>query len=235
PAQAAAATAARPATTTSSAVQARPEQAEDAPKAGSVATEPERPADTLPADDKKVPTPEAGATRSDAEAMESPPEQPAVMDAETKVEGAPSAPKAPKVSKDDAVAPKTAPTGASADLTKLERERFETMPGPNVEVPHEEPKPVALERLEDPDEVYRQVLEEQRAQGSSPQVAEARAKVARVKAERGIRRAGTPAARPTPPVESGAPRAEEPQPPQGPVAPEGGTGSAGPPEGSGDG
>nr|MDQ3915889.1 hypothetical protein [Actinomycetota bacterium] len=221
PAQTVAATGARPATTTASAVQARPEQAEDAPKAGSVATEPERPVDTVPAEDEKVATPESGPTKSDAEQMESPPEQPAKMDAETKVEGAPSAPKAPSVSAEDAVAPKTeAPAGAGADLTSLERERFESMPGPNVEVPHEAPKPVALERLEDPDEVYRQVLEEQRTKGSSPQVAEARAKVARVKAERGIRRAGTPqAARPTPPVESGAPRAEEPQPPQGPVAP----------------
>ena len=240
PAQTVAATGARPATTTSSAVQARPEQAEDAPKAGSVATTPERPADTVPADDqKKVATPEGGATKSDAAAMESPPEQPAVMDAETKVEGAPSAPSAPKtpsVSKDEAVAPKTeAPTGGGADLTNLEKERFESMPGPNVEVPHEAPKPVALERLEDPDEVYRQVLEEQRAKGSSPQVAEARAKVARVKAERGIRRAGTPESRPTPPVEGGAPKAEEPQPPQGPVAPEEGRGaaSAGPQDGDG--
>ncbi len=73
--------------------------------------------------------------------------------------------------------------------------------------------------------VYERVLAEQQAKGSSPQVAEARAKVARVKAERGIRRAGTPdTARPTPPVEGGAPKAEEPHPPQGPVAPEGGEG-----------
>jgi NADH-quinone oxidoreductase subunit I len=222
PAQTVAATGARPATTTSSAVQARPEQAEDAPKAGSVATTPERPADTVPADDqKKVATPEAGATKSEAAAMESPPEQPAKMDAQTKVDGSPSAPSGPSVSKDDPVAPKSeSPTGAGADLTKLEKERLQAMPGPNVEVPHEAPKPVALERLEDPEEVYRQVLEEQRAKGSSPQVAEARAKVARVKAERGIRRAGTPeSSRPAPPVEGGAPRAEEPQPPQGPVAP----------------
>jgi NADH-quinone oxidoreductase subunit I len=251
-----AATGARPATTTSSAVQARPEQAEDAPKAGSVTTTPERPADTLPADEKKVATPGSGATKSDAAQMESPPEQPAKMDAETKVEGAPSAPKAESVSVEEKVEAKTVPpTGAGstgdgpspggAELTDLEKERFEAMPGPNVEVPHEEPKPVALERLEDPEEVYRQVLEEQRAKGSSPQVAEARAKVARVKAERGIRRAGTPAERPSPPVEGGAPRAEDPddsalggavpQPPQGPVAPEEdpqGPAPAGPQDGS---
>jgi NADH-quinone oxidoreductase subunit I len=218
PVETVAATGARPATTTSSAVQTRPEQAEDAPKAGTFATEPGRTVDTLPDADKKEPTPGGGATKSDAAAMESPPEQPAVMDAQTKAEGTPSAPSAPEsksVSVEDAVAPKTeAPTGGSADLTALEKERLQAMPGPNVEVPNEPPKPVALERLEDPEEVYRQVLEEQRAKGSSPQVAEARAKVARVKAERGIRRAGTPEAeRPTPPVEGGAPRSEDPNAP----------------------
>jgi hypothetical protein len=61
-----------------------------------------------------------------------------------------------------------------------------------VEVPHEEPHPVSLEPEEDPDAVYRAVLAEQLDKGSSPQVAEARAKVARVKAERGIPRAPTP-------------------------------------------
>ena len=218
PAQTVAATGARPATTTSSAVQARPEQAEDAPKAGSAATTADRPADTAP---------------KAQEPVESPPEQPAKLAAETTTEGAPATPKAEAVAAEDKVDPKTpAPTGAAADLTDLEKARFEAQPGPNVEVPHEAPQPVALERLEDPEEVYRQVLEEQRAKGSSPQVAEARAKVARVKAERGIRRAGTPAERPTPPVEGGAPKAEgpdastlggavEPHPPQGPVAPEG--------------
>ena len=201
PAAAAPETAARPPTATSSAVQTRPQQAEDAP----------------------------------APPAESPPEEPAKMDAETKVEGAPSDPGAPSVSVEEKVEPETTPpTGAGAQLTSAERAQFEAMPGPNVEVPHEEPQPVALERLEDPEQVYRQVLDEQRTQGSSPQVAEARAKVARVKAERGIRRAGTPpdAARPTPPEPGGAPRAEgpenpapggadEPQPEQGPVAPEG--------------
>jgi len=65
-------------------------------------------------------------------------------------------------------------------------------PGPNVEVPHETPQPTALTPTEDPDEVYAQVLKEQQAKGSSPQVAEARAKVARVKAERGIARGQAP-------------------------------------------
>ncbi|MDQ3954083.1 MAG: hypothetical protein M3285_00845, partial [Actinomycetota bacterium] len=84
---------------------------------------------------------------------------------------------------------------------------------------------------EDPEEVYRRVRQEQMEKGSSPQVAEARAKVARVKAQRGVRRQTTPveapapepsaptAGRPTEPEPSGAPRADEPRPEQGPVAP----------------
>jgi formate hydrogenlyase subunit 6/NADH:ubiquinone oxidoreductase subunit I len=67
-------------------------------------------------------------------------------------------------------------------------------PGPNVEIPHEAPRPVALDPTEDPETVYQQVLKEQLEKGSSPQVAEARAKVARVKAERGIKRGPTPVA-----------------------------------------
>ena len=74
------------------------------------------------------------------------------------------------------------------------------------------------------------MLEEQLAKGSSPQVAEARAKVARVKAERRVGRTPTPVhtdkpvpsaptrGEPAPPTPPGAPEAEEPQPEQGPVA-----------------
>jgi formate hydrogenlyase subunit 6/NADH:ubiquinone oxidoreductase subunit I len=108
---------------------------------------------------------------------------------------------------------------------------YEETPGTNVAVPHEEPRPVALEKTEDPEKVYAQVLKEQLEAGSSPQVAEARAKVARVKAERGIKRGPTPIqtdkmvpsaptkGAPPEPSPSGAPEAKEPQPPQGPVAP----------------
>lgn len=39
---------------------------------------------------------------------------------------------------------------------------------------------------EDPEEVYRRVLEEEQQKGSSPQVAEARAKAARIRAQRGL-------------------------------------------------
>jgi hypothetical protein len=102
---------------------------------------------------------------------------------------------------------------------------------PNVTVPHEAPRPVALERTEDPEQVYKDVLQQQLDKGSSPQVAEARAKVARVKAERGIKRGPTPVATekrvPSAPTKgqpaeaepSGAPEATTPQPDPGPVAP----------------
>ena len=116
-------------------------------------------------------------------------------------------------------------------LTEEQVAQYQAEPGPNVEVPHEAPKPVALERTEDPEAVYQQVLQEQKDKGSSPQVAEARAKVARVKAERGIKRGPTPVEvdKPVPsaptkgqPAEaepSGAPEAKEVQPDPGPVAP----------------
>jgi hypothetical protein len=90
---------------------------------------------------------------------------------------------------------------------------------------------VALEPVDDPQAVYDQVLKEQLDAGSSPQVAQARAKVARVKAERGIKRGPTPVEvdKPVPSAPtkaerddagpSGAPSADEPQRPQGPVAP----------------
>jgi formate hydrogenlyase subunit 6/NADH:ubiquinone oxidoreductase subunit I len=102
---------------------------------------------------------------------------------------------------------------------------------PNVQVPHEEPRPVALEPAEDSNAIYQQVLQEQLDKGSSPQVAEARARVARAKAERGIKRGPTPVevekpvpsapmkGQQQPPEPSGAPKAETPQPDPGPVAP----------------
>ena len=118
-----------------------------------------------------------------------------------------------------------------AQLTADQVARFQAEPGPNVEVPHEAPHPVALERTEDPEAVYQQVLKEQKEKGSSPQVAEARAKVARVKAERGIKRGPTPVevekpvpsaptkGQPAEPEAGGAPEAKDIQPDPGPVAP----------------
>ncbi len=124
--------------------------------------------------------------------------------------------------------------GPHGALSDEERARFQESPGPNVEVPQETPQPVALQPTEDPEAVYQQVLKEQLDKGSSPQVAEARAKVARVKAERGIKRGPTPietdkmvpSAPPkghrAPQEPSGAPEAKQITPEPGPVAPEDG-------------
>jgi NADH-quinone oxidoreductase subunit I len=197
----------RPATATASAVETRPEQEAAAPAGGQAA----------PAEEK--------------------PE----MTAETKEQGVPSA---PEVAKDPEPTPApggdTPPSAGSEAEVEETREhkltdeqvaQYQESPGPNVEVPHEAPKPVALERTEDPEAVYEQVLQEQKDKGSSPQVAEARAKVARVKAERGIKRGPTPmeVEKPVPsaptkgqPVESkpsGAPEAKDITPDPGPVAP----------------
>ena len=91
--------------------------------------------------------------------------------------------------------------------------------------------PAAPASGEDPQAVYERILQEQRDKGSSPQVAEARAKVARVKAERGLRSSVAPApapdpvpsapqqTRPSEPEPSGAPEASSPEPESGPVAP----------------
>nr|MBA2725525.1 4Fe-4S binding protein [Actinomycetota bacterium] len=92
----------------------------------------------------------------------------------------------------------------------------------NVEVPHEPPRPTALEPAPDAEAIYSKVLEEQLAKGSSRQVAEARAKVAQAKAAKGIKRGPTPleVAKPVPsatpkghdePVPSGAPAATGPE------------------------
>jgi formate hydrogenlyase subunit 6/NADH:ubiquinone oxidoreductase subunit I len=127
------------------------------------------------------------------------------------------------------------PAGAPAESTEPalsaeDKAAFSEQPGPNVEVPHEAPRPVSLQPTEDAEAVYQAVLEEQKQKGSSPQVAEARARVARAKAERGIQRGPTPLAvdKPVPsaptkghaePEPSGAPEAKAPEPDPGPVAP----------------
>jgi NADH-quinone oxidoreductase chain I len=210
---------ARPATQTSSAAAARPAQAAAAPKAPTAAPTAARPKESEPGVD---------AERGAAAKAESPPQasaaQPAPVDqapATTPVEEREGEP-APEVVEEAEKAAGEQDVGAAEARV------------PNVEVPHEAPRPVALEPVEDPEAVYRQVLEEQRNKGASPQVAEARAKVARVKAERGIRRGPTPvnvekpvpsaptkaeqAEAPAEPAPSGAPKAEEPAPEQGPVA-----------------
>ena len=104
---------------------------------------------------------------------DAPAEQPAEATQETKATEVPEAPE-------------------QAPAPPPETEPEQPAPMPNVTVPQEARRPVALERTEDPDQVYEQVLKEQIDKGSSRQVAEARAKVARVKAERGIKRGPTP-------------------------------------------
>lgn len=151
--------------------------------------------------------------------------------------------KGPDTKQPEAIAsPTEAASPAPADERAGEAEKRETQaaataqaaakePGPNVQIPNEPPRPIALEHTEDPESVYKDVLQEQLDKGSSPQVAEARAKVARVKAERGIKRGPTPIQTekmvPSAPTKGqppeaepgGAPMAEEPKPEQGPVAP----------------
>lgn len=123
------------------------------------------------------------------------------------------------------------PEAPAPALTEEQKAEFQESPGPNVEVPHETPQPVALHPTEDPEAVYQQVLQEQLDKGSSPQVAEARAKVARVKAQRGIKRGPAPIqtdkmvpsaptkGHPVPEEPSGAPEARNITPDPGPVAP----------------
>ncbi len=190
-----AATGARPATETTSAVTERPAQAAAAPAEGTAAPTAARPKESEPgvrpergAAAEAAPTAEAApATAPTEEKAPGPTEKregkPAPeLEAEAATEaGAPAGRESPP--QEEAPPPDDAP----APLKPGE--------GPTiaqVEVPHEEPHPVTLAPAEDPDAVYQTVLKQQLDKGSSPQVAEARAKVARVKAERGIPRAPTP-------------------------------------------
>jgi len=150
--------------------------------------------------------------------------------AETPPAAAPPA-ETPKAAEPKAAEPEPEAEPEPAKLSDEVVAQYQAEPGPNVEVPHEAPHPVALERTEDPEAVYQQVLQEQKDKGSSPQVAEARAKVARVKAERGIKRGPTPVevekpvpsaptkGRPAEPEPGGAPEAKGIEPEPGPVAP----------------
>jgi NADH-quinone oxidoreductase subunit I len=170
---------------------------------------------TVEATGAQPPTTTASAVEARPEQAAIAPKAPAAMEQETK---ATDVPEAPRLEAPEPAAPAATPEEPQA-------------PTPNVTVPHEARRPVALERTEDPEQVYQQVLEEQIAKGSSRQVAEARAKVARVKAERGIKRGPTPVqvdkpvpsaptkGQPAEPEASGAPEATEPKPEQGPVKP----------------
>jgi formate hydrogenlyase subunit 6/NADH:ubiquinone oxidoreductase subunit I len=182
-------------TQTSSAAEARPEQAADVPKA-----------------------PTAAPTASKQETSE---EKSPQATSDTQVDEGIAPDKAESLPEE-----RSAPKGEAA--ATAEARTAEGMPATTEPAPTrpKEPPPSAAEL----DEVYEEVLEEQLAKGSSPQVAEARAKVARVKAERRVGRTPTPVhtdkpvpSAPTrgeasPPTPPGAPGAEEPQPDQGPVA-----------------
>ena len=226
----------------------RPEQAQRQPAAAATAAPPESKASSSQVDagETKSDQPEgrAQATEEKAPAGEGKPEAAVATDSGAQPDGVKSSTEAASPEQfdkpaEDKAATTTAPErGASTEeeeptapsLSAEEKAQFQESPGPNVEVPHEAPKPIALERTEDPDAVYQQVLQEQMDKGSSPQVAEARAKVARVKAERGIKRGPTPIetekmvpsaptqGQPTPQEPSGAPEATEITPDPGPVA-----------------
>jgi NADH-quinone oxidoreductase subunit I len=122
---------------------------------------------------------------------------------------------APRVSSPAARASAPAPAPAEAAPAVPEPATAEPLPGPKRA---SEPEPAAAGPVpapapaEDPQAVYDAVLKEQLERGSSPQVAEARAKVARVKAERGIARPGVP-----PPMK--APETAESGPGQTPAVP----------------
>jgi NADH-quinone oxidoreductase subunit I len=192
------ATGARPATETSSAAAARPAQAAAAPKEGTAAPTAARPKESEPGVDAA--RGEQAAARSvtpEQVKQETPaaPAPPATTPAEERT-GAGT----PQLAEDVKAEQMTPDATVDREPEKPAVERpagdgKAAAPGaapPQVEVPHEERHPVALEPVEDPEAVYRQVLNEQLERGSSPQVAEARAKVARVKAERGIPRGPTP-------------------------------------------
>jgi formate hydrogenlyase subunit 6/NADH:ubiquinone oxidoreductase subunit I len=219
-------TGARPATTTSSAAEARPEQAQDAPKEGTFAPQAERPVSTLPESEQ--------ATETDPARAEAQPAPGLAEDVKAEEESASSVAAAgapPAQDADVGVAAQQGPAEPEAPSEQggLPGSTETARPSPpdasTTTAPAEEAP------AEDPEEVYRRVRQEQMDKGSSPQVAEARAKVARVKAQRGVRRETTPVeapvaepsapteGRPAEPEPSGAPRAAEPEPEQGPVAP----------------
>jgi formate hydrogenlyase subunit 6/NADH:ubiquinone oxidoreductase subunit I len=195
---------ATPATTpsqTASAAEARADQAADVPKAPTAAP--------------TAPKQETAAERSPAATTETQVKedlQPDKAEADAKPEADAQPEAAPDVKPEADAKPKAQDRAAPAE--KAPAVRAPARPAPSVE---------ELEAI------YSRTLDEQLAKGSSPQVAEARARVARVKAERGVLRPPTPVetdhpvpsaptkGEATEPTPAGAPRAEEPQPEQGPV------------------
>jgi formate hydrogenlyase subunit 6/NADH:ubiquinone oxidoreductase subunit I len=214
------ATAASPANVTSSAAEARPEQAQTAPREGTAATTAARPAASAP-DTATGPAPETAkpAPGLPEEVKEQQMDSAAEPEAEPEVKRDPEGTVEAEGTQDEVEAKAEAETPSTPESTAV----TQTPPIPAEPAPAPAPTRPApkLEDLEEPEDAYGRVLDEQTKAGSSPQVAEARAKVARVKAERAMaqaRAAAPPDAAP-PPEPSGAPEAVEPKPEQGPVAP----------------
>ena len=223
------ATGASPANVTSSAAEARPEQAQTAPREGTAATTAARPAASAP-DTATGPAPETAkpapglAEEVKEQQMDSaarPKAEPEVkrdVDSTVEQEGTQAEIETGATAEAPATPESTAVTQTPAP------EAQEVQEAPPKEAPPARPAP-KLEDLEAPEDAYDRVLDEQRGAGSSPQVAQARAKVARVKAERAITQAKAAAPQEAAlqeaqaPEPSGAPEAVEPQPEQGPVAP----------------
>ena len=229
---------ASPANVTSSAAEARPEQAQTAPSEGTAATTAARPAASAP-DTTTGPAPETakpapGLTEEVKQQQMDPAAQPKAepevkrdVDSTVEEEGSQAEVEAKAASETPAEPESTAVTQTPAP----EAPAPETpSPAPAKEAPPARPAP-KLEDLEAPEDAFGRVLDDQSKAGSSPQVAQARAKVARVKAERAIiqAKAAAPQESAEPetaepetaeaPEPSGAPEAVEPQPEQGPVAP----------------
>ncbi|CAN5628253.1 hypothetical protein BH20ACT23_BH20ACT23_01380 [soil metagenome] len=210
------ATAASPANVTSSAAEARPEQAQTAPKEGTAATEAARPAASAP-DVATGPAPETAkpAPGLDEEVKEQQMDSTAEPQAEPEVKRDAGGAAEAEGSQAEVEAKAEAETPSAPESTAVTQ-----TPPPAARPAPARPVP-KIEDLEPPEDAYRRVLDEQSKAGSSPQVAEARAKVARVKAERALTqaRAAAPQEAAPEPEPSGAPEAAEPEPEQGPVAP----------------
>jgi formate hydrogenlyase subunit 6/NADH:ubiquinone oxidoreductase subunit I len=211
------ATAASPANVTSSAAEARPEQAQTAPKEGTAATTAARPAESAP-DASTGPAPETAkeAPGLAEEVKEQQMDSAAVPTAEPEVKRDSEGSVEEEGAQAEVEAKAEPETPSAPESTAVTQTPSTPAPAPAPSRPA--PK---LEDLEAAEDAYGRVLDEQTKAGSSPQVAEARAKVARVKAERALTqaRAAVPQEAAPAPEPSGAPEAAEPQPEQGPVAP----------------
>ncbi len=209
---------------TASAAEARADQAADVPKAPTAA--PTAPTQETAEERSPAATTETQVTEDlGSDKAEAEPEAGAKPEAEAKAQPGPDAqPEAAADAKPEAEAKREPGSPSEADAKPKAPDQAAPAKAPAVRPPA--PPAPSVEELE---AIYARTLDEQLAKGSSPQVAEARAKVARVKAERGVLRPPTPVetdhpvpsaptkGEATEPTPAGAPRAEEPQPEQGPV------------------